>query len=83
MTIRRFGEWLAVLLCAGSFAAYVYHSLAFAKYVRMYGRLLGIVKGRGGQILAPGFVAYKTWLNLRCARGHVWKSPPESIETFL
>ncbi len=41
MTIRRVGEWLALLLCAGSFAAYLYHSLAVAKYARLYGTLLG------------------------------------------
>ncbi len=39
-TLRRTAEWLAVLLCAGSFVAYLYHSLAVAKYVRLYGTIL-------------------------------------------
>jgi hypothetical protein len=40
MTLRRTAEWLALLLCAGSFAAYLYHSLAVEKYIRMYGTLI-------------------------------------------
>ena len=41
MTFRRTAEWLALLLCVGSFATYLYQSLAVATYLQMYATLLG------------------------------------------
>ena len=41
MTIRSFVEWLALLLCVGSFAVYLFESMAVAKYMRLYVTLLG------------------------------------------
>ena len=38
--LRRSAEWLAVLLCVGSFAAYLYYSMAIAKYIQLYVTLL-------------------------------------------
>lgn len=41
MTVRRFPEWLALLLCTGSLSAYLVKSLAVPKYMRLYSTLLG------------------------------------------
>lgn len=36
LTINRYVEWLVLLLCATSFAAYLHHSKAAATYVHRY-----------------------------------------------
>ncbi len=41
MTVRGVVEWMILLLCAVSFAAYLFYSLAVAKYMGRYGALLG------------------------------------------
>jgi len=43
MRSRQIIEWLALLVCAGSFLMYLFHSLAVAKYMRMYLTLLSKV----------------------------------------
>ena len=43
-------------------------------------RLDRAVKSHGGEILPPGFVNFKTPLQLRCEHGHTWTMPPDSIQ---
>ena len=38
------------------------------------------VRKRGGEILPPGFISFKRDLSLRCAHGHTWTAPPQSIQ---
>ena len=43
-------------------------------------RLERIVAKQGGEILPPGFTRFLSPIELRCARGHTWKTNPRGIQ---
>ncbi|MEO5989863.1 MAG: hypothetical protein ABIU54_04380 [Candidatus Eisenbacteria bacterium] len=56
---------------------------AEARRVQVDKRISEHIKRRGGVLLRPGFVAYKSWMRVRCREGHHFEITPESLESGL
>lgn len=46
-------------------------------------RIAWRIEHNGGRLLPPGFVAYKSWMRVRCGEGHEFEITPESLEAGL
>ena len=66
-------------IVTGNWCPVCFHKRPMKKSIAVRRRLMGIVKRRGGEILAPGYATYQAPLFLRCVRGHAWKPWPKSI----
>jgi len=56
---------------------------AEARRAQVGKRIAEHIKRRGGVLLRPGFVAYKSWMHVRCREGHEFEITPESLEAGL